>query len=239
MLFARRSLVLLPTLLLLGACSSLGLTQTLEPQLADVRETRAELETDWNAVASGLDEVEAELDAFTALRVAEEAPDPASMREAIEVSSETTAEDVEQGKDEAEAAVEAWRGTLEGLDEDARGRAEAARASGARIAQQLRVELPNALREVTERAAEAAVEVAAIEAAADQIEPVAEDNPLMTDEDRAQLSRDHTELDREIQSLRDLANRIGRESTAYGARLAASATRFDAELDELARRAGD
>jgi chromosome segregation ATPase len=231
---ALRSLSSLLALTLIAAtqsCSGMGLKQSLEPQRKEVSEMHQQLTSDWESVGSRLDSIERDLVAFGNRRIETDRVDPAVVREAIELPED--ADDARASQDEAEARMASYNKSLEGLDEQTRAEIESLRTTGARLRQQLYVELPASLADLTKRAAGMTAELAAIKGTADKMQPIARQNPLMTSDDMAKLVSDRAALNRDIESLKEVSHQIATDDAGYGGRLSAATTQFNLELSSL------
>ena len=229
-------LPLLALALATTGCSTLGLTQSLDPQVEEVRSMHEQLSADWEAIGAQLDGVESDLVAFGNQRINTDKFDPAVVREAvntIDLPEEADVDDVALTTKQAEARLAAYEQNLEQLDLEVRGTLEEMRTTGARLSKQLYTEIPASLADIGTRTAGLSVQLAQIMGEAEQMEAVAEKNPLMSDADDLELEQDQVELDQEIDALKSLAERIAGESKGYADRLSAATAKFNLELSSF------
>lgn len=236
----RRALALATSLLVAlpfaGGCASIGLEQSLDPQLEQVRALRASLEADWKSIGDELTGAERDLATLGNQRVDTDRVDPAVLRDAletIELPEDASAEDAEAATEQAEARMAAYRDSLENLDDDARAKVERMRDDVSRLGARLHEEIPARLTEIAERADDVTFELAEIKAKAEQTTALADQNPLMSASEKRKVDQDMATLDREIASLADLAQQIGAESAICGQRLATASTTFSVEVASM------
>jgi len=226
--------LLAPVLLLATtACGNLALKQDLSDEVLEVRTNREKLVADWQSIENRLTRVESDLVAFGDMEIRHDEVDTDTLRSAIEVTEETTAEDASNSVEAIEARAVAYKRSLETLDDQARAEVEQYRQAGQALRSELMVGLPDAIKAITMEAGNAAIDLASVKATADQLDSVAESNPLMTSEDRETFNRDHAALDVEIDSLRNIVDRITKESVVYGDRITAASTTFQLQLNSL------
>lgn len=219
----RRLAALLP-LALLAACSSIGLKQTLENEVSEMRALRSDLDASWSAVEQRVAQVERDVASFSTADV-----DLSGVN--TEALEEDILEDVEEGAPAPEApdAGEIY----EGADADARAEVESMRTEAKRILAELRTGIPADIRALTERSAKTAVDAARIQASADQLGSLAENNPLMSDDDMASYRRNRATLDSEMTGVTGFADQVVRDSGELSQRLATALASFEAKVEGL------
>jgi len=128
--------------------------------------------------------------------------------------------DVVIGEEGVETEVPDVKGKVQEANAKMEAAVAARKAASARIFSELKSGIPSSLTELTKTAASSTVKIAKIQAIADQLGPVAQDNPLMTKADMVNFRQDEQTLQSEIQSLSNLSTQIVSDSVDYSARIA-------------------
>jgi len=215
----------------LSACADLTIKQDLDPQLSEVQAIRADLEAAWNGVGKLVTDTESQLQAFTSQPIAPEVSEsPEAVDAIVEAMDAKLAEGELPSSAEASAPLDEKLGTV---SDETRAWADGYVSSGLALLSQLKNGLPTLIQSGAKQAASAAVEIARIRTVSQNKRAVARDNPLMTDEDRAELEAEYAALESEADQLDALAERIGREAQDYGARVRTALDALNGKLDAL------
>lgn len=212
--------------LALSSCAQLGLKQTLDTEVSELRSISSDLETSWNDLEARVAKVEQDVDAFQPTGLANRGVNLAQMRE--DILNGTNVQVTEAGTVEGQTAdVEAM---YEGADAQARADAEAVRAEAKRIMTELKEGIPGDITALTSKAAASAMDAARIKATADNLGKVGDSNPLMTSDDKETARRNRATIDAELNDLTTFADGLARNGEDLSSRLSAALVRFEQKV---------
>lgn len=215
--------------LTLSSCSSIGLKQTLDSEVTEMRALRSSLDSGWSAIEQRVASVERDVASFGDVNVDLSGVDAAALERDILEDTNVTIDEAGGVQGETTDIEAIYRDA----DAETRGEVESMRAEAKRILVELRTGIPADLKALTETSAKAAVDAARIHGTAEQLGSVAEKNPLMTDADMASYRRNRATLDAEMNGLTGFADQVVRDSGELSARLSTALATFEAKVAGL------
>ena len=206
--------------------TSVGVKQTLHTEVKDLQAMQEELEASWAGIVDRVDTVEGDVNAFDASQLTAANVDLGLIGDDILNSTEVDLAEAGGPRVNPLDVEAAYK------DTDAATRSEIARlqTEGKRIMSELKAGIPADIGSIGKAAVATVAKAATIRVKADNLRPVAEENVLMTDADRATFEANSRQVDVEINELTNLADRISRESAGMSDRMARALTNFQGKL---------
>ena len=211
----------------LNQLGSLSLKQSLDGEINQVGSMRSKIEAGIKEITNSLDLLERNMLAFQGVRPPVGEFDFKILRETITSLDGMTLGVLVSNATPVKASYSA---AISHLGGETRQQLEKVRVEGQRLWKSIKMDIPAAISNLGSVAKDSALELATIKVKADELLPLAEKNPLMTDADRQTLKSDHSRLLVEIDQLKGLADDVVRQSTGYGTRLSAAAVKLEKHL---------
>lgn len=208
----------------------IGAKQTLETDVDDLRSMRSELEASWAAIQSRTASLEQDVANFgPGDHLGSSGVDLAVLSDDILNAAEVEAREAGAVDVETVDIEAAYRET----DAATRAEIQEVQAEGRRIMTELKSGIPTSVATLGTEAGKTVARAAAIQLKAEKMESVAAKNPLMTEENMKTMRSNQALIQKEVDQLSVLAERIASESNGITGRMSQALATFQGKVATL------